>query len=521
MSDDKKPVIQTRMDRVIGWFNPQRAHARVKARMRTEMILSSRKYDAAGIGRRKDGWIRPSSSANTENRGAIIDLRNGSRDLTRNNPWAKKAIGVISTQTVGSGIRPEFHGKERQDSESVKGYAEGWARWANTTECDYDGLKNWAGIQEQIMRSVPQDGEALIRKRLLTSAQQRSKKLTIPLQLQVLEADFLDSFKDGVIDGNRVIQGVEFDNRGNRVAYWLHENHPGDNGGGVLNLPTISQSKRIPADEIIHVFKQDRPGQVRGIPWPHAVMMTLKDLDDANDAYLWRQKIAACYVAFILDSDPDAPTNKDSTLPDSLEPGLLEALGPGKSVEFATPPGVDGFHEFHVDQLHSIATGYGISYESLTTDLKGVSFLSGRMGQLDMMKNVNAWQQNMMIPQFCQAVLKWFEVSADLTLFSNTGNELFAEWIVPAREMLDPQKENDVLIDKVRAGMPLFDYLQQIGYKNPEAALRRKAKENTLLDELEVIVDTDPRKVSGTGNSIPPDQQDNETDTGEGDEKDN
>ncbi|MFZ8458445.1 phage portal protein, partial [Staphylococcus aureus] len=81
-----------------------------------------------------------------------------------------------------------------------------------------------------------------------------------------------------------------------RKAYWMWPNHPGDtlvNTGGL-------KSVRIPAEQILHVFEKDRPGQIRGVTAFASVMMKMRDLDDYDDAELWRKKIESCFAAFVI-----------------------------------------------------------------------------------------------------------------------------------------------------------------------------------------------------------------------------
>jgi capsid protein len=84
---------------------------------------------------------------------------------------------------------------------------------------------------------------------------------TVPLQLQVLESEHLDSSKDYALpNGNVIKSGIEFNKSGKRVAYHLFKEHPGDTCGWL-------NSVRVPASEILHIYKVLRPGQIRGEPW--------------------------------------------------------------------------------------------------------------------------------------------------------------------------------------------------------------------------------------------------------------
>ena len=56
-------------------------------------------------------------------------------------------------------------------------------------------------------------------------------------------------------DGGRIVQGIEYDRDGRRVAYWLHPDHPGD---GVLLRAKQYKSVRVPADTVAHLFERQR-----------------------------------------------------------------------------------------------------------------------------------------------------------------------------------------------------------------------------------------------------------------------
>src|ERR1035438_1300836 len=87
----------------------------------------------------------------------------------------------------------------------------------------------------------------------------------VPLQLQVLEGDYLDISRTMGIATGSVVQGVQFNLFGQREAYWLYNYHPGgvymlNPRGGILSQP-------VPAEQVMHTYNILRPGQVRGVPW--------------------------------------------------------------------------------------------------------------------------------------------------------------------------------------------------------------------------------------------------------------
>ena len=152
-----------------------------------------------------------------------------------------------------------------------------------------------------MVRTMAESGEVLIRFR----DRRIEDGLPVPLQLQVLEPDHLDSMKSGELpDGGFIVQGIEFDALGRRRAYWLFSTHPGDSRGRSL------VSKPVPAAQVLHLYERLRPGQVRGVPWFAPVILKLRDLDDYDDAELMRKKIEACFAAFVTGAQDEDTLGK-------------------------------------------------------------------------------------------------------------------------------------------------------------------------------------------------------------------
>lgn len=481
------------LDDMIGFFSPKAKLNRIKARRMISTFNDvTRKYEGAAKGRRTEGWKTPATSANAEVQTDAAMLRNRARDLVRNNPYAQRAIRLIGANVVGQGIRANII--SRSELQARK-FTEAWNTWASTCYVDFDCKHNLYSMQKIVMEAVAESGEVLIRRRFRDEA-----GVPIPLRLQVLEADFIaTNLMTNAEGGNRIIQGIEFDPQGLIVAYHLYQEHPGN----ISNFANTSRFsvERVPASEILHVFRADRPGQFRGVTWVAPVMMRLRDLDDFEDAQLVRQKIAACFSVFVQDNethDAASLTDEDKiNLGEKVEPGIIEILPPGKTVTFASPPGVTGYNEYVSNFLHSVATGLGVSFEALTGDLSQVNFSSARMGYLEFQRNIDQWRGCILNPMFNDEVFFWFTEAARLAGLNPQG--VSVNWIAPRREMIDPTKEVPAKIKAVRAGLETLDDAILQNGKDPRNHLEQIAANNKLLDELELVLDTDPRKVSTVG----------------------
>lgn len=473
-----------------------------------------RRFEAAGNGRRAAGWHALSTGPNAEIRGGIVNLRNRARDLGRNNPYARRAVTVIAANTVGTGIRPVALNPSASPAARKRGGAGGlaaaldalWLIWAGKTLCDFDGRKNFYMIEKLVMKSVAESGEAVVLRRRLT-AKQAKKYGGIPMQLQVIEADYLDSMKDQAQTegGGYISQGVEFDSDGRRIGYWIFDRHPGDGYGYGIN------STFRPVEDILHIYDELRPGQVRGIPFGTAAMLTLRDLDDYTDAEIMRKKVGACFAVAITDGGDASPAagllagKSESLIPDHIEPGMVQSLGPGQNIELITPPPSEGYEEFLRRTLQAVAAGWSITYEQLTSDYSNVNFSSARMARIEFNRIVKEWQTQMLIPLLCEPVWNWFveaAVVADMIPASAAGME--CKWILPAVEMVDPTKEGKALITSVQAGLTSWaDAARQQG-REPAELLAEIAADNAAADALGVRLITDARYFAGNGSPIPP-----------------
>lgn len=480
------------LDRAIAWVSPK-AGARRQA---YRQYLAS--YDGASKGRRTEGWRTHSTSATAEIRGSLTLLRNRSRDLVRNNPYAAAAVREIPAHMVGEGIIPQAQGARPEDTQRLERLVKAWF---DTPACDADGRHDFYGIQNLVARTVVEAGECLVRMRRRNA----SDRLPVPMQLQVLEPDHLDTMKDGhrLPNGNRIIQGVEFNGIGRRVAYWLFPDHPGD----TYWTPASIQSRRIPAEEIIHVYRMDRPGQVRGVPWSAPIIIKLRDFSDYEDAQLMRQKTAACFAAFVYNDDAFSSGSTDTELPEKIEPGMLEELPGGKRIEFSSPPAAEGYEDYSLVTLHSVATGFGVPYSVLTGDLRQVNFSSGRMGWLSFNRNIAQWRANMLIPQLCRGVWDWFIPLAQLQAGVGRAE---VTWTAPRRELVDPSREIPAIRDAVRSGVLTQDEaIREAGY-DPADFYREVAETNRRMDELGLVFDSDPRRVSRAGLAQNPPPEDSQ-----------
>lgn len=483
------------LDRTIGFFSPVAEARRLRARMLVnqlrEISRGKRAYEGSSVGRRTKNWRTPSTSAVTETRMSLHLLRDRCRDLVRNNPWAERGIRANVSNTVGTGIMAQFIAGEAAQSQRIEA---AWRAWAETKACDVEGRHDFYGLQALAMRSIVESGEVLVRR-----VNRKASNGTVPLKIQVLEPDYLDASKDSIMNGdNRIIQGVEISPRDEVVAYWLFPEHPGSYSVSSKGFA----SQRVAASEVLHIFRSDRPGQIRGVPWLAPAILRLRDLDEFEDALLVRQKIAACFVAYIRDIEAGGTGDlvadeKEKRELEKFEPGMVEMLPPGKDISFANPPPSDGASDHVRSVLRSVAAALGQTYEALTGDLTQVNYSSARIGRLEYYGSISQWQWFMLIPGVCDPVARWFLQAVDLV--EGVPDGVSVAWTTPRREMIDPTKETEALKNQLRNGLLSWrEAIRQTG-QDPDAVREDIARSNAELDAAEIVLDCDPRQRSASG----------------------
>jgi capsid protein len=204
----------------------------------------------------------------------------------------------------------------------------------------------------------------------------------------MVELDRLTDYSINPAKGNTVIGGKEVDADGRPVAYH------------VLYGEYNTRSVRIPADEIRHVFRRDRPGQQHGLSWYTPVLSDLQQFADIKFYRLVANKVQSA-IALIVSQDADGrtaalpglnPAASDKTNANGdqqrfLEAGMIHRVGTGKVTPFLPNPSND-LEIMTKLQLRGVAVGFGISYEWLSGDYDGVTFAGGRLTRQDARRRI-------------------------------------------------------------------------------------------------------------------------------------
>ena len=472
---------------------------------RLQASMTTAYEGGSATGSRSRSWNPSGAGPNSAATSNLNTIRRRARDAIRNDPWAKTSVTRWVSNVVGTGIQPYPRHPDKGVRAALK---ELWADWV--PDADADGRLDFYGLQALAVRSMFSDGEALGRLR----ARRPEDDLAVPLQFQAIEADLLPTEDYRALPGgNEVVNGVEFDALGRRVAYHLWNRHPAEMQGRGLR-----EQRRVPAVQVVHAYQVLRPGQVRGVSELATVLLRLRTLDNFDDAVAFRQAVANLFAGFITrKSEVDAPdpTNQltgedevydyDGTPIAGIEPGSLNVLGDGEDVTFATPPGApDNYSEFMRQQLMAAFASVGIPYELATGDLRGISDRTLRVMVNEFHRLVEQFQWTVFIHQWCRPIWNaWIDAITLAGLmpvrYLERRQWRRVLWVPEGWPYFNPVQDVKANTDAVRAGFTSRSAIILAQGEDPEEVAAQMRADNEQADTDKLSLDSDSRHARDKG----------------------
>ena len=449
-------------------------------------------YGEAGASHTKKsfkGFNATSSSPNSDINYNLYDLRNRSRMLFMSGGLGTAAIKTTSTNVVGVGLIPnpqvdfEFLGMTSEDAKAWgKKVTRYWDLWAKKkANCDIRGMSNFYGLQKVALMGALMSGDSFA----LVKRAKRTKQNPISLRLDVIEADLISTptklkegkyFKcttDGIANnGNEIFNGVEVDNNGSIVAYYVSDKYPKE----TILYSQETKWTRIPAygeltnsPNILHVCDIERGGQYRGVPFLAQVIEPLLQMRRYTESELMAALVNSFFTAFItteketnvLTDDENNENNNPKEDELTMGPGMINQLAPGENISFGDPKHPNsGFDLFMMTLAKLIGASLEIPAEVILKAFNS-NYSASRAALQEawkMFSNRRVW----FVEDFCQPTWELFvDELVALNYISAPGyfdNPLIRQaylncrWNGTMQPQLDPIKEVQAEILKVENG---------------------------------------------------------------------
>ena len=410
------------------------------------------RLEGAMAQRRLRGWQPPLENINSLVASGGPRLLARSRELVVTNGYAANACEAFASNLVGDGIKPSSLIEDPALRDRVQRL---WLAW--TDEADADGLTDFYGLQAMVAREMFVAGECFVRLR----PRRAEDGLLVPLQLQLLQSEMLPFEKTETAgNGNRIRCGIEFDLIGRRVAYHFRRRHPGDSTDQRIAAP---DTVRVPAEDVLHIYRPIDAGQIRGLPHVAPAMVRLFLLDQYDDAELDRKKTAAMFAGFITKTAPEEQLLGEIEATElggaiaSLEPGTMQVLLPGEDVKFSSPADVGGGYEaFQYRTLLSVSASLGLPYHLVTGDVRQANYSSLRAELVEFRRRIGQLQHGVLVHQFCRPIwARWLETAqlAGRLDLSDPVAARMVQWIPPRWDWVDPLKDIQAQVLAMEAGI--------------------------------------------------------------------
>ncbi len=473
-------------------------------------------FTGAKNGRAMQGWhVTHGQSADMDLINGMENQRDRVRDLERNNPIAHGIIETMDTNVIGTGLKMQSRIKRRflgMSDEEAEVWQENVERefqlWADDARhCDAASKLNFASAQMLAYISTLISGDVFVTLPFL-----ERPGLPYNLKLNFIEADRVRN-PMGKPETDKIAGGIEVDDYGSPLYYYITKTHPGGFSFGVKNSWETVRAfgEATGRRNVLHLYEMKRPGQRRGIPALAPVIETLKQLGRYSDAEIMAAVVSAFLTVFIksennemdnawedydddgelLDSEAKEAAETSADL--SLGSGALARLAPGEDIETVNPSRPNSnFGPFFDSFCQQIGASLGIGYELVVKQFRN-SYSASRAALLEAGKKFKK-SRKWTVDNFCQPVFEeWLaEAVANGRIDAPGFFESYAvrkaysatEWHGDAMSLLDPLKETNAFSKQVKEGLITRSAAAaQLNGSNFETNVMQLAKENRLMEE--------------------------------------
>lgn len=427
------------------------------------------------------------------------------RDLVRNDGWASGAITRVLDNAVGANFRPVskpdyralavMSGNKAFNAEWASEFGRvaevAWRNWSNDPNryCDAQRKQTVSQMLRVGFRHKLIDGDALA-VLLWLEDQPGRRGARYSTTVQLIDPDRLSN-PQLQFDQQSWRGGVQIDQYGAAVGYWIREAHQGNWWDAAKSMTWKFMPRETPDGRpiVIHDFEVERAGQHRGgagILTP--VIQRLKMLFKYDTTELDASILNAIFGAYV--ESPYDPAMVEDALggPDSdglgpyqtarsefhnerritLGEVRMPTLFPGEKINAvdASRP-VSNFKEFENAVLRNVAAGSGLSAQQVSNDWSDVNYSSARAALLESWKTLtrrrDEFADNFATPIWSAFLEEAMEIE-DFPMPAGAPDFVDARgaysrcrWIGPGRGWIDPVAERQGSILGMGAGLSTLE----------------------------------------------------------------
>lgn len=330
-------------------------------------------------------------------------LRTRARFACRNTDIAKRFVELAKRNTIGYMMRYKLQADWRKDkileqaleihtdllNEQSK--AENFTAQGNLTRGETENL-----ILEHIIR----DGEALVMR--IRNFKRNKTGYTLRVLDPSLIATHLTSGRasapfNGQEVGERIVAGIGVDSDYKPIAYYMNGTGRADTNAQILT--NAGKIVRIPAKDILHLYRQEYANQVRGISWFAPVLVRIEMLRRYEETAVTAARQGAAKHMTLESSRGasylgDGKDDENSAPEVSMSGDELTVLATGEKLIFNDSVYPHQMYEsFMGTNRAGIATGMDTAAVNLTNDWGEINFSAGQLMSLEERQKWEALQK--------------------------------------------------------------------------------------------------------------------------------
>jgi len=428
-----------------------------------ETTRHNRKHWAKADGADADALIEPRLST----------LRNRARYEIRNNSIAKGIVLTYTNEVVGSGPRLLMQtGNAGFDDEIESGF-EAWAK-----NPDAAGLLDLGAMLRLMVYQLLECGEAIF------VSQNGPAAGNVKLKYLMIEPDRLATPLG--MDPEKVRQGIEVDDLGRPLFYYFLKRHPGSAYMG----STLGENScnKIPAARVIHVFRKERPGQTRGVPWLTPSLPLFAQLRRYTLAMIRAAETAANISGVVQTNSPDVMVADVADLDAiEMEANSFLTMPAGWGAEqFKAENPTATYKEFREQIIGETGRPLNMPLNVTAANSAGYNFASGRMDRLSFEKEkavVRDWIGGIVIDRILGGFIAEYSNLPASRLYFPIVQYSHA-WAWPGAEHVDEAKSATAKKTRLETGDTTYADECAAAGKDWKKVFIQRAKENELAEEL-------------------------------------
>jgi capsid protein len=417
-------------------------------------------------------------SAAQSNSGAVrYTLRNRARYEIANNTYAKGIILTLANDCVGTGPRLQLQGANKTDNRKIEFLFSAWAE------------ENRLAEKLHLMRQTKAgDGESF----LVFQRKEKSFGILIVEAERVVFPTVAAEGKGVAFSGDD--SGIRFDQYGEPKSYFILKKNPSE-------AFSIADGDEVPAEQVIHWFRADRPGQIRGIPEITPALPLFAQLRRFTLAVIAAAETAADHAGVIeSDAPPDGADPLEPMEVLEIERRMLTTMPAGwKMTQMKAEQPVTTYAEFKKEILNEIARCLNMPFNIAACNSGGYNYSSGRLDHQTYYKSIRVEQAHLERTVLNRIFKRWrLETQEALGLVIPE----YPQWFWDGWEHIDPSKEASAQETRLKNNTTTLKAEYAKRGLDWEEELTQRAAEKDLEKELGIEVAEQPKQ------TVPPVNED-------------